>query len=98
MRGVELFAGPGGASIGLHRAGIDAVGIEWDDHAVATRRAAGLPTVHADVRSVDPQDYAGIDFLWDFRALVHELDHRPPEPGQPRPGTCPWRRYHRLGR
>ncbi|WP_063886210.1 DNA cytosine methyltransferase [Streptomyces sp. Root63] len=54
---VELFAGPGGMTLGLHAANIDGTGIEWDPNAVATRRSAGLPTIHADVRAHGPADF-----------------------------------------
>ncbi|MFD3638261.1 DNA cytosine methyltransferase [Streptomyces griseus] len=54
---VELFAGPGGMTLGLRAAGIHGTGIEWDPNAVATRRAAGLPTIHADVRNHGPRDF-----------------------------------------
>lgn len=51
---LDLFAGPGGWDLGLAAHGIGSVvGVEWDDHAVATRKAAGLPTLHADVAEVD---------------------------------------------
>lgn len=56
---VELFAGPGGMALGLEAAGIRGVGIEWDANAVATRRAAGMPTIHADVRAHGPADFPG---------------------------------------
>lgn len=56
---VELFAGPGGMAVGLGVAGIRGVGIEWDANAVATRRAAGLPTIHGDVRAHGPADFPG---------------------------------------
>ncbi|MEU8829406.1 DNA cytosine methyltransferase [Streptomyces sp900116325] len=55
--GIELFAGPGGMSLGLEDRGIRSTGIEWDDNAVATRRAAGMPTIHADVRNHGPRDF-----------------------------------------
>ncbi|MFB7313015.1 DNA cytosine methyltransferase [Streptomyces sp. NPDC056192] len=51
---VELFAGPGGMTRGLNGRGI---GIEWDANAVATRLAAGLPTIHGDVRTYGPADF-----------------------------------------
>ncbi|MEU6768568.1 DNA cytosine methyltransferase [Streptomyces sp. NPDC046853] len=57
MNAIELFAGPGGMALGAERAGAASVGIEWDDNAVATRRAAGLPTIHADVRRHGPADF-----------------------------------------
>lgn len=47
---VDLFAGPGGWDLGARAAGLpDPIGIEWDEGACATRRAAGLPTIRADV-------------------------------------------------
>ncbi|MFJ7525186.1 DNA cytosine methyltransferase [Streptomyces griseus] len=54
---IELFTGPGGMTLGLHAAGIHGTGIEWDPNAVATRRSAGLPTIHADVRAHGPRDF-----------------------------------------
>ncbi|MFJ3141663.1 DNA cytosine methyltransferase [Streptomyces halstedii] len=60
---VELFAGPGGMTLGLHASGIHGTGIEWDPNAVATRRAARLPTIHADVRNHEPRDFPGATVL-----------------------------------
>ena len=54
---VELFAGPGGLGAGAKLEGVHGQGIEWDPNAVATRRAAGLPTIHADVRAHGPADF-----------------------------------------
>lgn len=53
MSGIVLegFAGPGGASEGMRQLGIEAVGVEWDAAACATRRAAGHRTIRADVAS-----------------------------------------------
>ncbi|MEU3412950.1 DNA cytosine methyltransferase [Streptomyces sp. NPDC006658] len=51
---VDLFAGPGGLDLAADVLGIPSIGIEWDDDAVATRLAAGLPTVHGDVRLFGP--------------------------------------------
>ena len=51
---IHLFAGPGGLELG---AGLPGIGIEWDANAVATRRAAGLPTVHGDVTKHGPRDF-----------------------------------------
>lgn len=59
----ELFAGSGGLSLGAHRAGVQDVGIEWDASAVATRRAAGCPTIHADVRQHGPADFPDATIL-----------------------------------
>ncbi|MFJ5993599.1 DNA cytosine methyltransferase [Streptomyces sp. NPDC092370] len=56
FRIVDLFAGPGGLDMAAEVLGIPSVGIEWDDDAVATRQAAGLPTVHGDVRLFGPDN------------------------------------------
>lgn len=56
---VELFAGAGGWSVGAHHLGLDGVGIEINEQACATRVAADLQTIHADVLTIDPRDYAG---------------------------------------
>jgi DNA (cytosine-5)-methyltransferase 1 len=55
MRCLELFAGAGGAALGLERAGFEhAALVEWDPAACATLRAAGLgPVVEGDVRDLD---------------------------------------------
>jgi DNA (cytosine-5)-methyltransferase 1 len=52
----DLFAGPGGIDVAARALGIQLTGIEWDDSAVATRTAAGLPTIHGDVRKHGPGD------------------------------------------
>ena len=65
VRAVELFAGAGGAALGLHAAGIEHLRcIEWDKDAAATLAAAGFPTVCGDVR--DLSLYAGLDpdLIW----------------------------------
>ena len=51
---VDLFAGPGGWDVAARRLGLKVLGIEFDDTAVATRRAAGHPTIHGDVRDHGP--------------------------------------------
>lgn len=55
MRCLELFAGAGGAAIGLERAGLAHAALcEWDRDACATLRAAGLgPVVEGDVRNLE---------------------------------------------
>lgn len=54
-KAISLFSGPGGSSLGLKMAGItDVIGVEWDDAAVATARAAGHTVIHDDVCEVDP--------------------------------------------
>jgi DNA (cytosine-5)-methyltransferase 1 len=66
MRVLELFAGAGGAALGLQDAGFEHIAcVERDPSAVATLRAAGFPAVEADVRNVDYDAMAGtIDLLW----------------------------------
>lgn len=61
---VDLFAGPGGATMGGVSLGLVDLGIERDDWACATRRAAGLNTLQGDVSKVDPEDYCGVKGLW----------------------------------
>ncbi|MFE7077885.1 DNA cytosine methyltransferase [Streptomyces sp. NPDC057620] len=56
-KAVSLFAGPGGLDLGSEAAGVSTVGIEVDAGAVATRLAAGLATVHDDVRRYGPADF-----------------------------------------
>jgi DNA (cytosine-5)-methyltransferase 1 len=62
---VDLFAGPGGLDLAADVLDIPSIGIEWDDDAVATRRAAGLSTVHGDVRLFGPDhpDFADCNVL-----------------------------------
>lgn len=66
MRALELFAGTGGASLGLHRAGFSHVAcIERSASAAATLRAAGFPTIETDVRAVDFTAWCErVDLLW----------------------------------
>lgn len=69
MKAIELFAGAGGAALGLESAGIEHAALcEWDPHACATLRAAGLgPVVEGDVRDLDAiEAVAGssCDLLW----------------------------------
>jgi DNA (cytosine-5)-methyltransferase 1 len=61
---VDLFAGPGGATMGGVALGLRDLGIEWDDSACATRRAAGLGTLQGDVSLLDPAKYVGVKGLW----------------------------------
>lgn len=46
---VDLFAGPGGWDYAATQLGLDPVGIETDPDTIATREAAGLATVAADL-------------------------------------------------
>lgn len=64
---LSLFDGAGLASLGVTEAGFQHVlGVEWDEDAADTAKAAGLPTTKADVR--DHSIYAGwegrIDLMW----------------------------------
>ena len=61
---IDIFAGPGGATMGGVALGLVDLGIEWDDAACATRRAAGLNTLQADVSEVDPYQFRGVKGLW----------------------------------
>jgi DNA (cytosine-5)-methyltransferase 1 len=56
---VDVFGGPGGWDVPARRRGLRVLGIEFDPDTVATRRAAGLSTMHADVSRVDPELFAG---------------------------------------
>lgn len=70
MKAIELFAGAGGAALGLEAAGIGHRAlVEWDGHACATLRAAGLgPVVEVDVRNLDAIEAVSgpgpVDVLW----------------------------------
>lgn len=66
MIAVELFAGAGGAALGLRRAGYHhARLVEWDAAAAATLRAAGLgEVVEGDVREVDWSGVGSVDLVW----------------------------------
>lgn len=55
---VDLYGGPGGWDLGARSVGIDPLGVEYDRDTVATRRAAGLRTVHGDVHGLDPRKIA----------------------------------------
>lgn len=56
MIAAELFAGPGGWSLGHRYARPDdvSVGFEWDSDACRTARAAGFIRVEADVATINP--------------------------------------------
>jgi DNA (cytosine-5)-methyltransferase 1 len=60
---VDLFAGPGGWSLGLRSLGLEDVGVEFDADIVATREALGLQTIHADVRDIPVDAWKQIDGL-----------------------------------
>lgn len=62
-RVVDLFGGAGGWDVPAVALGMDVVGIELDDTACATRRAAGLVTVQGDVAALEPKDFAPVHGL-----------------------------------
>lgn len=73
MTCIELFAGGGGAALGLHRAGLHTLArCEWDKDACATLRAAAeagfldaADVIEGDIRTVDWSPYVGkVDVLW----------------------------------
>lgn len=51
---LDLFAGPGGWDVPLSVNDVDVLGIEYDEAACETRVAAGLRTLCADVRAINP--------------------------------------------
>ena len=63
MNAVDLFAGPGGWDIAAREMGLDPLGIEFDPDACATREAAGLRTLQADIAALSPDDFAPCDLL-----------------------------------
>jgi DNA (cytosine-5)-methyltransferase 1 len=63
---IDLFAGAGGASIGLRNAGFHhELCVERDEDAASTLVAAGLPGVHGDVRHFIHYDkLKRVDLVW----------------------------------
>ena len=65
MKVLELFAGAGGAALGLENAGGEHLAcVELDEDACATLEAAGLPAVHGDVRDLSLYEGLQVDLLW----------------------------------
>lgn len=61
---VDLFSGADGWGEGLRMIGrTDAVGIEADEAACATARAAGHESICSDVRAVNPNQFLGVEGL-----------------------------------
>jgi DNA (cytosine-5)-methyltransferase 1 len=54
---LDLFAGPGGWSEGLRLLGLPELGVEWEDKACATRKAAGHATLQADIGELSTQAF-----------------------------------------
>lgn len=63
MTVVDLFAGPGGWDIAARSLGLDPIGLERCPDACATRAAAGLTTIRADIRHYWPTGLASLDGL-----------------------------------
>ncbi|MFE2721321.1 DNA cytosine methyltransferase [Kitasatospora sp. NPDC059327] len=62
-RAVDLFAGVGGLDLPAAELGVHVTGIERSPDACATRRAAGLATIEADVRHYGPGDFSDATVL-----------------------------------
>ncbi|MEV2272915.1 DNA cytosine methyltransferase [Nonomuraea africana] len=60
---IDLFAGPGGLDVAARWLDVPVVGIEWDEGACATRRAADLDTRQGDVRDFKPSDFESATVL-----------------------------------
>lgn len=60
---LDLFAGPGGWDVGARGLGLEPLGVELDTDACATREAAGLRTLQADVAALDPHTFAPVEGL-----------------------------------
>lgn len=67
---IDLFAGPGGWSTGAASLGIREVGIEWDDAACETARAAGHARVQRDIAEQDPRWFASQVIGGPVRGLI----------------------------
>ncbi|WP_327678553.1 DNA cytosine methyltransferase [Kitasatospora sp. NBC_00458] len=63
VRAVDLFAGVGGLDLPARELGVHVTGIEKSPDACATRRAAGLDTIEADVRDHGPTDFPDAEIL-----------------------------------
>jgi DNA (cytosine-5)-methyltransferase 1 len=63
LAAVDLFGGPGGWDLAARVLDVDPLGIEWDDAACATREAAGLHTLKADVAALAPSDFTPCGLL-----------------------------------
>ena len=65
MKVVDLFAGAGGASLGIQAAGCEHLAcVEWDEDASATLKASGFPVVFGDVRDLSLVEGLAPDLVW----------------------------------
>lgn len=60
---LDLFCGAEGWGLAARELGLSTLGIEWDESAIATSRAAGFHVVQADVAALDPLDFAPCEGL-----------------------------------
>jgi DNA (cytosine-5)-methyltransferase 1 len=60
---LDLFAGPGGWDTGAEAIGVDTLGIEADLWAHRTALAAGHARIRADIWTLDPAQFSGIEGL-----------------------------------
>jgi DNA (cytosine-5)-methyltransferase 1 len=60
---VDLFSGAGGWDVAARGFGVDPLGIELDAAACATREAAGMPTLQADVTDLEPRSFGSVTGL-----------------------------------
>ncbi|HSC20274.1 MAG TPA: DNA cytosine methyltransferase [Solirubrobacterales bacterium] len=79
LQAIDAFAGPGGWDLALEKLGISPLGVEWDEAACATREAAGLRTLQADVAELNPHDVAYHEF-GDDAELIDLFIASPPCP------------------
>lgn len=61
---VDLFAGAGGAAVGMALLGLSEIGLEWSEDECRSRAAAGLAVVRTDVAAYPLERFAGIEGLW----------------------------------
>ena len=62
MIALDLFAGMGGASLGLDWANVEAYGLELDGDAIALHQGHWVD--QCDIRFENPNDHGDIDLLW----------------------------------
>jgi DNA (cytosine-5)-methyltransferase 1 len=67
---VDLFAGPGGWDTGIRDLGVIPLGIEWDDAACETARAAGHSRMRTDVAAANPAGVARLLGHGGVRGLI----------------------------